>query len=173
MRCLRKNRSKSVLSVLRRSGFFRPGALVLFFSVLAAWLLLSAQGQPQQEQETATSRFSHLTHARLRQRCTNCHPAAGDRAGFPSLEACRVCHTKFTEAQATFPTQRIFHLPDFVYFSHKQHVEAGAECGKCHSNINASHTVRQEPMPTMKFCMDCHSETNAPIKCFTCHDEGQ
>lgn len=161
-----------------RRHILRPGAPTLILGMLVLWLLLPAQDQStgeqkEQEQQVAVSRFSHLTHAPLRQPCTKCHASAGDLAGFPSLNECKVCHTKFTDAQTKFPTQRVFHLPDFVYFSHKQHVKAGAECGKCHSNITASHTVKQEPEPTMKFCMDCHSETNAPIKCYTCHDEGQ
>lgn len=145
---------------------------MLILALAAAWLLAPAQ-ERQETEAASSSRFSHLTHAPLRQPCTKCHAATGERAGFPALDACAVCHTKFTAAETTFPTQRVFHLPDFVYFSHKLHIDAGAECGRCHSNIAASHTVKQEPEPTMKFCMDCHTETKAPIKCYTCHDEGQ
>lgn len=120
-------------------------------------------------------RFSHKAHAPLRMPCTKCHAVAGKgvAAGFPGEAECKVCHTAFTAAQTAFPTKRVYRLPDFVFFSHKVHLDAKADCARCHGNVNASATVTLEVPPKMKMCVDCHRETKASIECFICHEIGQ
>ncbi len=120
-------------------------------------------------------RFSHKTHAPLKMPCTKCHTGAQKAAGagFPGEEECKVCHTAFTAAQTKFPTKRVYRLPDFVFFSHKVHLDAKAECARCHGNVNATAAVTLAVPPTMTMCVDCHRETKASIECFVCHEIGQ
>ncbi len=121
------------------------------------------------------SRFSHKTHAPLRMACTKCHSmdGKGGVAGYPGEAECKVCHTKFTAAETTFPTTRVYRLPDFVFFSHRVHADAKAPCARCHGDVSASDTVKLEVPPFMKMCVDCHRETKASIDCFVCHEIGQ
>jgi hypothetical protein len=144
--------------------------------LLLALLPFGLQPDAAAEDEVAGAvAFSHKTHAPLKIPCGRCHAGAttGDRAGFPALDACRVCHTAMTTEQARFPVSRVFRLPDFVYFSHQIHAGAKADCGRCHGNVNAMAKVTPEVTMNMKFCVDCHTETKAPAECYVCHELGQ
>ena len=47
-------------------------------------------------------------------------------------------------------------LPDFVYFNHGAHVNAGVGCVSCHGRVDQMEVVKKvEPM-TMAWCLDCH-----------------
>ncbi len=55
---------------------------------------------------------------------------------------------------------RIHNLPDLAYFNHSQHVNvAGIECQKCHGPIETMEEVYQYSPLTMKWCVNCHRET--------------
>ncbi len=55
---------------------------------------------------------------------------------------------------------RIHNLPDLAYFNHSQHVKvAGIECQKCHGPIQTMAEVYQYSPLTMKWCINCHRET--------------
>ncbi|HEY1024592.1 MAG TPA: cytochrome c3 family protein [Sphingobacteriaceae bacterium] len=55
---------------------------------------------------------------------------------------------------------RIHNLPDLAYFNHSQHVSvAGIECQKCHGPIETMEEVYQYSPLTMKWCIDCHRQT--------------
>ena len=55
---------------------------------------------------------------------------------------------------------RIHNLPDFAYFNHSQHVVvAGLECQTCHGPVETMEEVYQYSPLTMKWCVDCHRET--------------
>ena len=139
------------------------------------WLLLAVLAVLTVSAQDTPSRFSHKTHAPLKQPCTQCHAMSGkgSAAGFPGEAQCKVCHTQFTAAQRTFPTKRVYRLPDFVFFSHGVHVTAKAECFRCHGDVTEADAVRLTVPPTMKMCVDCHKETRASVECFLCHEIGQ
>ena len=60
---------------------------------------------------------------------------------------------------------RIHNLPDFAYFNHSQHVKvAGIECQKCHGPIQTMEEVYQYSPLTMKWCINCHRETEVNHK---------
>lgn len=60
---------------------------------------------------------------------------------------------------------RIHNLPDFAYFNHSQHVKvAGIECQKCHGPIQTMEEVYQYSPLTMKWCINCHKETEVNSK---------
>jgi mono/diheme cytochrome c family protein len=55
---------------------------------------------------------------------------------------------------------RIHNLPDLAYFNHSQHVQvAGIDCQKCHGPIETMEEVYQYSPLTMKWCINCHKET--------------
>lgn len=69
---------------------------------------------------------------------------------------------------------RVHNLPDFAYFNHSQHVVVGEEairkeaglnpkdpvCFACHGPVNTMEEVYQYSPLTMKWCINCHKETD-------------
>ena len=55
---------------------------------------------------------------------------------------------------------KVHNLPDFVYFNHSQHVEVGQiECQTCHGPVETMDQAEQWAPLTMKWCVECHRET--------------
>lgn len=154
--------------------------------------------------------FSHLIHAgSYRIDCQYCHSDArrSPTAGVPSVEKCLGCHKiigaqdnpeirkihQYWERREPIPWVRVFKIPEFTYFPHKPHVQAGLACQGCHGAIQQMRVVgartgpslvndlqnliglRPAPRPlTMGWCVDCHREQNAkgrpaPLDCVACH----
>ena len=58
-----------------------------------------------------------------------------------------------------------------LVFSHKFHAqEVGAECSDCHTKTAESTTGRDDLLPEMETCYNCHDEDMA---CTTCHEKGE
>ncbi|HEU0140249.1 MAG TPA: cytochrome c3 family protein [Bryobacteraceae bacterium] len=74
---------------------------------------------------------------------------------------------------------KVHHLPDFVYFDHRPHVNAGVTCQECHGPVETMERVRQVPDLSMGWCVNCHRNANrtgvagkpvqASIDCSACH----
>jgi hypothetical protein len=74
---------------------------------------------------------------------------------------------------------RVHRLPDYVYFDHRPHVNAGVPCQQCHGEVQTMERVRQVSDLTMGWCVNCHRDANArgvngkPVNastdCSTCH----
>jgi hypothetical protein len=74
---------------------------------------------------------------------------------------------------------RIHSLPDFVYFDHRAHVNAGVVCQQCHGPVESMERVRQVSDLSMGWCVNCHRQANqtgvagrrvnASTNCSTCH----
>ncbi len=55
---------------------------------------------------------------------------------------------------------KIHNLPDHVFFSHAQHVNAGnVQCQTCHGEITAMDEVHQVSELSMGWCINCHRNT--------------
>ena len=108
--------------------------------------------------------------------CMNCHNyvTASDRYdGKTSPEIQKIYHaldyneTTKQYGNNTKPVEwiRIHNLPDLAYFNHSQHVSvAGIECQKCHGPIQTMQEVYQYSPLTMKWCINCHKETEVNHK---------
>lgn len=133
--------------------------------------------------------FSHRTHTELGLQCAACHAmkGRGGSAGFPSLSLCLSCHRGATgEISAVgallegyeqrgepIPWVRVYKIPDFVFFSHTEHLAAGATCATCHGAVEVRDTLKQEVPTSMETCMDCHESRGASIACHFCHELNQ
>lgn len=140
--------------------------------------------------------FSHVIHAgSFRIDCQYCHAGARrtSAAGIPSVERCMGCHKiiaaqgnpevqklhGYWERKEPIPWVRIFKIPEYVYFPHKNHVRAGLPCQTCHGRIEAMEQVHAQtgqsivndlmnlalmPVPpnklTMGWCVECHRAAN-------------
>jgi hypothetical protein len=74
---------------------------------------------------------------------------------------------------------RVHRLPDFVYFDHRAHVNAGVACQQCHGPVETMERVRQVSDLSMGWCVNCHRQANergingrqvhASTDCVACH----
>lgn len=130
-------------------------------------------------------KFSHKVHAGdNRIDCKYCHHTAefSKSAGIPSMELCMNCHllvregrhsgkfeiSKVIDANETKkPVEwvRVHNLPDYVFFSHAQHVGvATVDCKDCHGPVAEMDIMRQHSDLSMGWCINCHRETQVNFK---------
>jgi hypothetical protein len=142
--------------------------------------------------------FSHAIHAgSYKLDCQYCHAGArrSSAAGLPSVERCMGCHkviavqgnpevqklVDYWNRQQPIPWVRVFKVPEYVKFPHKNHVQAGLPCQTCHGRVEAMEQVSAgltgqsllndlwnlagaSPVPnplTMGWCVECHRAANA------------
>jgi len=106
--------------------------------------------------------------------CMNCHKyvtASEKYNGETSPEIQKIYNALDWDGQKYGPNQkpiqwvRVHNLPDFAYFNHSQHVVvAGVECQRCHGPIETMDEVYQYSPLTMKWCVNCHRETEVNHK---------
>jgi hypothetical protein len=106
--------------------------------------------------------------------------------GFPATKTCMGCHAtvktdspaiqklaQFAKDQKPVPWVRIYQIPGYVYFSHRAHQEAEANCQTCHGPVAQRETITKEVDISMGACMDCHRKNKASIDCTYCHEQKQ
>ena len=131
--------------------------------------------------------FSHRVHAELKLRCAECHRGAArdERAGLPETKLCMACHVavakesphvrELAKAHAegrAVQWVRVYRTPDFVFFSHKSHTDAGVGCAQCHGAVEKRDVLYREVGTDMDTCMKCHTERGASKDCALCHQLG-
>lgn len=125
-------------------------------------------------------KFSHKVHAgNNKTDCRYCHFTAdfAKSANIPSVNVCLNCHSvvrtgrnsgsfeinKIHRAVATntpVAWVRVHNLPDFTFFSHAQHANAGkVQCQTCHGNVQNMDILKQESDLSMGWCVNCHRKT--------------
>ena len=130
--------------------------------------------------------FSHKQHLVSGLTCKECHANLdpGETMSFPASSACMTCHRSIKvdspaiQKLATFdrnkqeiPWVRVYKEPDFVFFSHRSHLRAGAKCDDCHGQVAQRDRLFRETDLSMAGCLSCHRERNAGQACDYCHDE--
>lgn len=131
--------------------------------------------------------FSHKKHIALGLGCLGCHETAEtkDEAGLPQAEKCLVCHetmetqspeikklSAFKRRGEKIKWVRVYRLPDFVFFSHANHLKAQVKCEACHGPVAQRDVLAKEVSTNMVACMNCHAARNAPRSCVACHQLG-
>ena len=118
--------------------------------------------------------YSHKLHAgQMGLDCYYCHSTVYKAAfaAVPSTNTCMNCHTKVKtdsprlevvrESARTgqaIPWVQIHRLPDYVYFNHEAHLNAGVSCVSCHGRIDQMIEVEQAKPLNMAFCLNCHRD---------------
>ena len=131
--------------------------------------------------------FSHKQHISAGLECKNCHevPEPGDFAGIPAADKCMICHAgikkdsphiqrlaAYHSQNTPVPWKRVYRIPDYVFFSHKEHLNrAKAICETCHGPVRERDVMRKEKETSMAACMDCHRTAGASLACDFCHDQ--
>jgi hypothetical protein len=103
--------------------------------------------------------------------CRYCHTTVetSSFAGMPSTETCMNCHSQIWDQSPTLqpvresfamnqPIQwnRVYRLPDYVYFDHSIHVQKGVGCSTCHGQVDQMSRMTQAVPLQMSWCLDCH-----------------
>ncbi len=118
--------------------------------------------------------FSHEHHVGgLGIDCRYCHTSVeySDFAGMPPTQTCMNCHSQiWTQAPVLQPVRdswtsgqslqwnRVYNLPDFVYFNHSAHVQKGIGCESCHGRVDQMPLMHQVPSLHMDWCLECHRD---------------
>ena len=158
--------------------------LLLLFAVAA---IAAAQTPPAPDQPIP---FSHKVHAgTAKVKCKMCHPgpAPGESMTIAPASLCMQCHSAiktdspsiqklaaFAKSDREIKWTRIYEIPSYVNFSHKDHLTAGNQCEDCHGKVAERDQLFKEVRLTMGTCVDCHRTKKASIDCTYCHeDKGQ
>jgi len=126
-------------------------------------------------------KFSHQIHAGQNKiNCLYCHNTAehSKSAGIPSAAVCMNCHQlvvkegsrsgsfeinkiiRAVEKKKPIVWNRVYNLPDHVFFSHAQHVKVGQlQCAECHGAVEEMHIIKQFNDLSMGWCVNCHRDT--------------
>ncbi len=125
--------------------------------------------------------------------CQYCHSGVerSKTAGIPTVNVCMNCHKgisvgkqpggteeiakiyaaagwdaekgEYNKPQHPIRWVKVHNLPDFVFFSHQQHVKVGKqECATCHGDLKEMTTAKQVQPLTMGWCINCHRTTEVP-----------
>jgi hypothetical protein len=144
---------------------------------------------PSQIRENAPVLFSHYVHTKEHKiKCVNCHRGVETqmRAGIPNTDYCSMCHStlinpsserekviyQIVQSNKIIQWQTYYNLPDYVYFSHRRHVEIGKlDCSACHGDMSeqTSPELKNFNPVTMQFCFNCHKEKGITTDCGNCH----
>lgn len=124
--------------------------------------------------------FSHEHHVSgLGIECRYCHTSVevSSFAGIPPTKTCMTCHSQiWTDSpmlasvidsfRDNQPLQwnRVYNLPDFVYFDHSIHVARGVACVSCHGRVDSMPLVWQQTTLHMEWCLECHREPERFIR---------
>jgi hypothetical protein len=129
--------------------------------------------------------YSHKQHLALGLKCANCHemPDPGEMMGIPAVSKCMTCHQSvkkdspaiqklaaFAASKEPVPWVRVYQIPSFVFFSHKNHLDSGAKCETCHGKVAERDRLFREKDISMGGCQNCHRENKASTDCMFCHD---
>ncbi|MGH9660594.1 MAG: cytochrome c3 family protein, partial [Bryobacteraceae bacterium] len=151
------------------------------FAIILGFVALAAQAPPPSTRPAPVQPipYSHKQHIAAGLQCRNCHeiPEPGDFAGIPATSKCMTCHTVVKkdspaiEKLAAYhrdgrpvPWARVYRIPDYVFFSHKEHLaRSGATCETCHGPVAERDVMRREKDISMQGCMECHRTKSASL----------
>lgn len=157
-------------------GLFIAGGVLFLLAQLYRSPYITNEGlvRPQPVQ------FSHEHHVKDDGiDCRYCHTTVefSSFAGIPPTETCMNCHSQiWANSPALAPVfeswetgepirwTRVHDVPDFVYFNHSVHIQAGVGCASCHGEVDEMALMwKAEPM-TMEWCLDCHRDPTRHLR---------
>jgi menaquinone reductase, multiheme cytochrome c subunit len=146
--------------------------LLTAFGVFVVWFWFSPWHTDVGYQPHQPIAYSHKLHAGdLGMDCRYCHNIVEEskHAGVPPTATCMNCHAyvrtdspllaplrKSWTDGTPIPWVRIHKAPDYAYFDHSAHVNAGVGCVSCHGRVDRMEVVAQREALTMSWCLDCH-----------------
>ena len=124
--------------------------------------------------------YSHKLHAgELGIDCRYCHTGVevASSARVPPTQTCMNCHSKIKTKSLNLHLVReswaedkpiewvkIHKTPDYAYFPHSAHIQAGVGCESCHGRIDQMVEVYLSEPLNMGWCLDCHREPERHVR---------
>jgi hypothetical protein len=111
--------------------------------------------------------------------CEYCHTTVTTSAfaGMPPTETCMNCHSQvWSQSDTLAPVrmsaqtgqpltwERVYDLPDYVYFDHSIHVAKGVACETCHGRVDEMPRIMKASSLQMQWCVDCHRDPTNNIR---------
>jgi hypothetical protein len=177
----------------RHSGL-RRALLIVLPSLLLVALVFALQSPATAEDTSVLIQFNHKKHVDAGAQCLFCHPGGltGKVSGIPSTQKCLGCHRNIqvTSEAGQAEVDKLFHawetqepllwpkvvdMPDFVYFAHFPHINAGKNCERCHGDVSSMAVAVEAYRINMGFCLkNCHrhqepAKRERLMNCVTCH----
>ncbi|MBX7152642.1 cytochrome c3 family protein [bacterium] len=124
--------------------------------------------------------YSHKLHAGdLGMDCRYCHTGVEKSAVamVPPTNTCMNCHKMvLTQSEKLLPVRESFasgmpvewvkvhKIPDYAYFNHSVHINAGVGCESCHGNVAQMEVVEQKQPLSMGWCLECHRNPDMHLR---------
>lgn len=148
------------------------GAVVPVAVIAGIWIYFSPEHTDVGYRPVQPIPYDHSLHAGdLGIDCRYCHVGVevSPVANIPTAETCMNCHRVVKQdSEQLAPLRaaindgtpiewvRVHDLPEYSFFDHSVHVNAGVGCVSCHGRIDEMVVVRQEEPLSMSWCLDCH-----------------
>jgi hypothetical protein len=129
--------------------------------------------------------FSHRQHLSFGLQCLMCHanPDPGAQMTFPAAATCLSCHEttasdqpaivklqEYAAAGQAVPWVRVYEVTPGVSWSHRVHLDAGAQCETCHGDVSQyDDMAERKATDAMASCIACHQNHGVAARCETCH----
>jgi Cytochrome c7 and related cytochrome c/Class III cytochrome C family len=153
------------------------GALAGLVGIVGLWRMETGEPHDQDEAVEQPVPFSHKHHVGdVGLDCRYCHASVekSASASIPPISTCMTCHSQlFTDQAVLRPVvqswqsgiplhwERVYALPQFVYFDHSIHIAKGVGCVTCHGQVDQMPLTARKVSLSMQWCLDCH---RAPAK---------
>lgn len=154
--------------------------LFLVFTIFVFWFWFSPKNLEVGYSPKQPIAFSHKLHVgELGMDCRYCHYTVetSPHAAVPPTEVCMNCHTLvktdsteirklhyYHSNHLSIPWVNVHNLPEFSYFNHSRHIEAGVSCVSCHGRIDKMEQVYQSEPLSMGWCLECHRHPEAHLR---------
>lgn len=168
------------------SNIYSKLSLLLAFVLVntGIFLVLAFERSPYKTNEGVTYeqpiKFSHDHHtAGLGIDCRYCHHTVerAATATIPATEVCMNCHSQiWADSPMLEPVRasyrdnlpiewnRVYDLPDYVYFDHSIHVTKGVACFTCHGEVDKQPLLKRASSLQMAWCLDCHRDPTKNLR---------
>ncbi len=158
------------------AAVFVLSALILGLGILVRSPYATNEGV-NVDQPIPFSHKHHVTDDGLD--CRYCHTTVENSsyAGIPAVKICMNCHSQiFSSSPILAPVRdafknnkpivwnRVYVLPDFVYFDHSIHVQKGVGCTTCHGQIDQMPLTAKAASLQMEWCLNCHRNPAAYLR---------
>lgn len=148
------------------------GVVAALLLSLGIWYYFSPEFTDVGYQPVQPIPFSHRLHAgELEMDCRYCHAMVevSAVASVPPTQVCMNCHqlvgrdlASLDPLRDSMATQepvrwvRVHKVPEYAYFHHAVHVNAGIGCSTCHGNVREMEKITQMKPLSMSWCLSCH-----------------
>lgn len=156
------------------------GPAVLVLKVAFVWYYFSPEYTDVGYMPKQPVPYSHALHVgELGMDCRYCHVSVevSGTSNIPPTQTCMNCHRLVaTDSEVLEPVRsswergepirwvRVHNLPDYAYFNHAAHVNAGVGCINCHGPVHEMEEVWQAEPLSMGWCLDCHRNPKPSLR---------